>query len=93
MPLTQRLPKRGFRSRSRKQVDVVNISDLSKLGDGATVDAETLAARGLIRNAKVVVKILGNGDAPQNLVVKINRISAGARQKIEAAGGSVELLS
>lgn len=93
MPLTQRLPKRGFRSRSRKRVEIVNLSDLVRFGDGATIDPETLAARGLIRNARAWVKILGQGDAPQKLVVKVNRISTGARQKVEAAGGSVELLS
>ena len=93
MPLTQRLPKRGFRSRSRKRVETVNLSDLTRFGDGATIDAETLAARGLVRNASAWVKVLGQGDAPQNLVVKVNRISTSARQKVEAAGGSVELLS
>ena len=63
MPLTQRLPKRGFRSRSRKRVEIVNLSDLVRFGDGATIDPETLAARGLIRNARAWVKILGQGDA------------------------------
>ena len=93
MPLTQRLPKRGFRSRSRVQVEIVNLADPAGFGEGATIDSETLAAKGLIRKASATVKVLGEGDAPAKLVLKVNRISASARQKVEAAGGTVELLS
>jgi large subunit ribosomal protein L15 len=93
MPLTQRLPKRGFRSRSRRRVEIVNLSDLTRFEAGATIDGEALVAKGLIKKATAWVKILGEGDAPEKLSLKVNRISAGARQKVEAAGGSVELLS
>ena len=93
MPLTQRLPKRGFRSRSRTPVEIVNLADLARFAEGETIDAEALAAKGLIRKSSAVVKVLGDGDAPAKLVLKVNRISASARQKVEAAGGSVELLS
>lgn len=93
MPLTQRLPKRGFRAWRRTAVDIVNLADLARLEAGTTVDPETLKARGLMRSSCNVVKILGNGEAPQNLSVKVHRISAAARQKIESAGGSVELIS
>ena len=93
MPLQMRLPKRGFHNRFRKDVEIVNLSDLARLGDGATVDAETLAAKGLIRGSGAAVKVLGNGEAPKNLSVKVNRISSGAKEKIEAAGGSVELIA
>lgn len=92
MPLHMRLPKRGFSNRFRKEVEIVNLASLALFGDGASIDAEALASRGLIRAKGALVKILGNGDAPKNLSVKVNRISAGARQKVEAAGGSVELV-
>ena len=72
----------------------MNLVDLGKLGDGATVDAASLLGAGLIRGtARAKSKVLGEGVAPKNLTVKIDRISAGAKEKIEAAGGSVELLA
>jgi large subunit ribosomal protein L15 len=86
-----RLPKRGFANRFRKVVEIVNLEDLAKLGDGASVDAESLVRSGLIRGSGAAIKLLGNGEAPKNLRVKVDRISAGARQKVEAAGGTVEL--
>jgi len=92
MTLMQRVPKRGFTNVFRKEVEIVNVGDLVALGDGATIDAETLAARGLIRGTGAAVKLLGEGDAPKNLTVKLARVSAGARTKVEAAGGSVELV-
>lgn len=92
MALARRLPKRGFHNNFRIDVEIVNLSDLVRLGDGATVDVESLAKAGLIRDKGAPVKVLGNGDAPSKLTVKVHRISAGAREKIEAAGGSVELL-
>jgi large subunit ribosomal protein L15 len=91
MPLARRLPKRGFHNLFRKDVEVVNLADLTPLGDGASVDVEALVARGLIRG-KGLVKLLGEGESPKNLTVKLHRISAGARQKVEAAGGQVELV-
>jgi large subunit ribosomal protein L15 len=92
MPLHIRLPKKGFTNIFRKEVEIVNLGALGALGDGATVDAETLAQHGLIRGKGTAVKVLGNGEAPKNLSVKVNRISAAAQQKIEAAGGTVELV-
>jgi len=93
MPLQMRLPKRGFTNNFRKAVEIVNLTDLARLGDGAEVDAELLARRGLIRGSGALVKLLGDGEAPKNLTVKVNRISASAREKIESAGGSVELIA
>lgn len=94
MPLQMRLPKRGFFNRFRTQVEIVNLSDLAKLGDGATVDAQSLFAAGLIRGTRdALVKVLGDGEAPKNLTLKVDRVSASARAKIEAAGGTVELLA
>jgi large subunit ribosomal protein L15 len=92
MPLHMRLPKKGFTNIFRKEVEIVNLSELAALGDGASVDVESLAKSGLIRGKGAAVKILGNGEAPKNLNVKVNRISGSARQKIEAAGGTVELV-
>ena len=92
MPLNMRLPKKGFTNLFRKEVEIVNLAELSAFGDGATVDLASLVAKGLIRGKGAKVKVLGNGEAPKNLNVKVNRISAGARQKVEAAGGSVELV-
>ena len=92
MPLHMRLPKRGFSNRFRKDVEIVNLASLAAFGDGASINADTLAARGLIRRKGALVKILGDGSAPKDLDVRVNRISAGARQKVEAAGGRVELV-
>jgi large subunit ribosomal protein L15 len=92
MPLVRRLPKRGFTNIHRKPVEALNVGSLARLGDGATVDAETLASRGLIPGKAGIVKLLGEGEAPKNLKVRVHRISASARQKVEAAGGSVEII-
>jgi len=92
MPLHMRLPKKGFTNLFRKEVEIVNLAELAAFGDGGSVDVEGLAKHGLIRGKGAAVKILGNGEAPKNLTVKVNRISASARQKVEAAGGTVELV-
>ena len=93
MPLNMRLPKKGFTNFFRKQVEIVNLSALeAAFSDGETIDIAALASRGLIRGGGLEVKLLGDGEPPRNLNVKVNRISAGARQKLEAAGGSVELV-
>ncbi len=92
MPLARRLPKRGFHNLFAKNFRIVNVGALEAFEAGATVDPETLEARGLIKHGKDGVKLLGEGDAPKNLTVKVHKASAGAKQKIEAAGGSVELL-
>ena len=90
MPMVRRLPKRGFR-RDREVAEVVNLADLAAFGEGATVDAAALRARGLIRGSGAPVKLLADGDAPRNLVVRVDRASAAARAKGEAAGGTVEI--
>ena len=93
MPLPQRVPKRGFKNPFRKEIEIVNVGQLSRLGDGATVDPEALAKSGLIRGSGAAVKLLGEGESPKNLTIKLSRVSAGARTKVEAAGGNVELLA
>ncbi len=92
MPIMRRLPKRGFHNRNRVESRVVNVAALALLGDGATVNPETLVNRGLIPRRGGPVKLLGQGDAPKKLTVAVHKISASARQKIEKAGGSVELV-
>jgi large subunit ribosomal protein L15 len=92
MPIVRRLPKRGFHNLFRKENQVINLAALSTFGDGATVDLEVLSGRGLVRRRGGDIKILGEGDAPKNLTLKVNKISAGARAKVEAAGGTVELV-
>lgn len=90
MPLYQRVPKKGFHNRFRVENEIVNVGDLNVFGEGATVDAKTLAERGLIRGSGKPVKVLAEGDAPKGLKLTVNKISGAAKAKIEAAGGSVE---
>jgi large subunit ribosomal protein L15 len=92
MPLARRLPKRGFHNPFQTKYRIVNLAALAAFGDGATVDPEQLEARGLIKHGRQGVKLLGEGEPPKNLTVKVHRVSASARAKIEAAGGSVEVL-
>ena len=89
MPLARRLPKRGFHH-DHEEHQVVNVSELAGFEPGSTVDVEALAARGLINRKRGDVKLLANGEAPKNLVVKVHAASEAARQKIEQAGGRVE---
>ena len=93
MPLTQRVPKKGFKNPFRKDVEIVNVGELARLGDGATVDKEALVHSGLIRGSGAAIKLLGEGESPKNLTIKLHRVSAGARTKVESAGGSVELIA
>jgi large subunit ribosomal protein L15 len=90
MPLTRRVPKRGFRSRDKTVHQVVNVGALAVFGEGARVDAEALAARGLVRRKGGSIKLLGEGEAPRNLTVAVHAASAEARRKIEEAGGKLE---
>jgi large subunit ribosomal protein L15 len=90
MPLVRRLPKRGFRSLDRTEVQVINVAALAAFGDGATIDVAALVGRGLVRARGGPVKLLGEGVCPRNLVVKLDAASEGARRKIEEAGGRME---
>jgi large subunit ribosomal protein L15 len=90
MPLARRIPKRGFRSQGRVEVQVINVAALALFGDGATVDVAALVGRGLVRARGGPVKLLGEGVSPRNLVVKVHAVSEGARRKIEEAGGRME---
>jgi len=92
MPLYQRVPKKGFQNRFRTVNEIVNLGDLAAFGEGETVDARALAARGLIRGAGAPVKVLAEGEAPKGIKLVVNKISGAARTKVEAAGGSVEIV-
>jgi large subunit ribosomal protein L15 len=92
MPLVRRVPKRGFHNIHRTEVAIVNVGALAVFGEGSTVDVDALRGRGLVPKRAVPVKLLGEGEAPKGLTVKVNRVSSGARSKIEAAGGSVEIV-
>ena len=91
-PLAMRLPKLpGFKNRWRQEYDVVNVSRLDGLfADGDVVDGESLKAKGVVKSAAAVIKVLGDGEITKKLTVKVDKVSATARVKIEAAGGTVE---
>ncbi len=91
MPLQRRIPKRGFTQRKRRVYQVVNIELLAKI-EGTVVSPDVLKEAGLIRSTNGLVKILGNGDVQGAYSVEVHAVSAGARAKLEAAGGSVSLL-
>jgi len=92
MPLHRRLPKRGFTPLQRKVYSVVNLRDLELFESGSEVDLETLGQAGLIGQMKDGVKILGDGELTKALKVKAHKFSKTAQSKIEAAGGSVEVI-
>lgn len=93
LPLVRRLPfKRGFTNIWRVEYAEVNLEHLARFRKGAEVSPETLAEAGIIKSEQKPVVILGRGELEKPLVVKAHRFSASAREKIEAAGGSVEVL-
>ena len=93
MPLYRRIPKRGFKNRNSKEIVAINLSVLDKkFEDGATVDVEALIKAGIIDAAKEGVKILGNGEITKKLTVKVNAYSEAAKAKIEAVGGTAEVI-
>lgn len=93
LPFFRRLPfKRGFTNINRVEWNEVNVDELGKLAAGDEVNPEKLAEAGLIDNPGLPVVLLGRGKAPKSVKVRVHRVSQGARKKIEAAGGSVELI-
>jgi large subunit ribosomal protein L15 len=93
MPIYRRVPKRGFKSLDKKVYQIVNLADLSRLKKTDGVGPETLLEAGLLARADVPVKILGDGEAPANLVIKAHAFSRSAKEKIEARGGKAEVLN
>jgi large subunit ribosomal protein L15 len=93
MPLQRRVPKRGFKNPFRVEYEIVNLRDLARLGEVETITPELLAEHRLIDLGKRrPVKVLGTGEIERKVTVRAHAVSAGARTKIEAAGGTVELL-
>lgn len=92
MPLYRRIPKRGFKNRNSKEIISINVNALEKFDNGATVDVEALLNAGVIKKTGDGVKILGNGELTKKLTVKVDALSASAKEKIEAAGGTVEVI-
>lgn len=92
MPLYRRIPKRGFKNRNSKEIISINVDALERFDNGATVDVEALLNAGVIKKTGDGVKILGNGELTKKLTVKVDALSASAKEKIEAAGGTVEVI-
>ena len=92
MPLYRRLPKRGFTNRNTLDIEAINISALERFDNDTEVTVETLIEAGVIKNPKDGVKILGNGELTKKLTVKANAFSASAKAKIEALGGTCEVI-
>jgi large subunit ribosomal protein L15 len=91
MPLQRRLPKRGFHSPNRVESELVSLEWLDRFDSGAVVDGESLRKARLVRG-RGPIKILANGEITKALTVKVQAISAKAREKVIAAGGSVEVV-
>ena len=92
LPLYRRLPKRGFTNINSKEIVAINVGTLNAFDEGAVVTVVALVEKGIIKNPKDGVKILGNGELTKKLEVKVNAFSASAAEKIQAAGGKAEVI-
>ena len=92
MPLYRRIPKRGFKNRNRKEIVGINIGALEVFENDSVVDVQALMDRGIVKNPRDGVKILGNGELTKKLNVKANAFSASAAEKIQALGGTTEVM-
>ena len=92
MPLYRRIPKRGFTNRNSKEIVGINVNALERFENGSVVTVETLLESGVVKNPRDGVKILGNGKLTKKLTVKANAFSASAKEKIEALGGTAEVI-
>ncbi len=92
MPLYRIIPKRGFTNRNSLEIIGINLYALEKFEDGAVVTVDSLIESGIVSNPKDGVKILGNGELTKKLTVKANAFSATAKEKIEALGGTCEVI-
>jgi large subunit ribosomal protein L15 len=89
MPLSRRLPKRGFRNPFRKKIITVNLEQLKNFPQGSMIDKDALFGAGLVKKKGDGIKILGKGTIAYPVSLKVDMVSQGAREKIEAAGGSI----
>lgn len=92
MPLARRLPKRGFNNIFAKRLEAINVSALNKFEDGTVVNVCDLLEKGIISKCEYGVKILGNGELTRKLTVRASAFSASAKEKIEKAGGTAEVI-
>lgn len=92
MPIQRRLPKRGFTNVFKKDYNLVNVRDLNKFESNSSVDIEALYKANLLKGSKDGVKLLGDGEISYPIAIKIHKVSKRAREKVEAAGGKVELI-
>lgn len=92
MPIHRRLPKRGFKNRFKSVFAIVNVQDLNRFEPDAVVDEVALIKSGLVKGDRDGIKMLGKGDVQIPVTVRINKISESARQKIESAGGKIEVI-
>ncbi|WP_026511461.1 MULTISPECIES: 50S ribosomal protein L15 [unclassified Butyrivibrio] len=92
MPLFRRLPKRGFKNINSKKIVAINVSSLECFENDSVVDVQALKDKGIIKHEYDGVKILGNGEFTKKLTVKVNAYSASAKEKIEALGGTAEVI-
>ena len=92
MPLYRRIPKRGFTNRNTKEIVAINVSALERFENDTVVTVETLLESGIVKNPRDGVKILGDGELTKKLTVKVDAFSEGAKAKIEALGGTCEVI-
>ena len=92
MPLYRRIPKRGFKNRNTKEIVGINVDALERFENDTVVTVETLLETGIVKNPRDGVKILGNGELTKKLTVKVDAFSEGAKAKIEAVGGTCEVI-
>ncbi len=92
MPLYRRLPKRGFKCRNSKEIVTLNIAELNRYEDGTEITTSFLVETGHVTNPRDGIKILGNGELTKKLTVKVSAFSESAKAKIEAAGGTAEVI-
>ena len=92
MPLQRRLPKRGFTNIFKRHYALIHVRDLERFSPDSDLDTEVLRNAGLVKRVKDGVKLLGDGEISHPVTIRVNRVSKTAREKIEAAGGKVEIL-
>ena len=92
MPLQRRIPKRGFTNIFKKQYALIHVGDLEKFSPETELDTDALRSAGLVKSLKDAVKLLGDGEISHPVTLKVNKASKSARDKIEAAGGKVEIV-